>query len=76
MSSFTELCLISMGIEITVRVRVDPTEPMLLPGVTVFEDIAGRPVLVVRDVQVDPADVGEAVLRLLHDPDPDADDDL
>ncbi len=58
-----------MSIEITVRVRVDPTEPMLLPGVTVFDDIAGRPVLVVRDVMVDPADVGEAILRLLHDPD-------
>lgn len=62
-----------MGIEIMIRVRVDPTEPMLLPGVTVFDDLAGRPVLVVRDVQVDPAEVGEALLRLLYDPEADPD---
>lgn len=53
--------------EITVRLRLDPAEPILGAGPTVYSDLAGQPVIAITDLDaVDPADIGETVIALLR----------
>ena len=54
--------------EITVRLRLDPNEPALGAGPTVYADLVGRPVIAITNLDaVDPAHVGEIVIALLRD---------
>jgi hypothetical protein len=53
--------------EITVRLRLDPSEPALGEGPTVYADLVGRPVIAITNLDaVDPARVGEVVIALLR----------
>ena len=54
--------------EITVRLRLDPAEPTIGAGPTVYSDLVGRPVIAITNLDaVDPARVGEVVIALLRD---------
>jgi hypothetical protein len=54
--------------EITVRLRLDPNEPTLGAGPTVYADLAGQPVIAITNLDaVDPARMGEVVIALLRD---------
>jgi hypothetical protein len=57
--------------EITVRLRLDPKEPMLGAGPTVYSDLLGQPVIAITNLDaVNPARLGEVVIALLRgDPD-------
>jgi hypothetical protein len=54
--------------ELTVRLRLDPSEPALGAGPTVYADLVGQPVIAITNLDaVDPARVGEIVIALLRD---------
>jgi hypothetical protein len=54
-------------VTVTVRIKDDPDEYAASPaGVSLYTDIAERPVLSVRHTQVDACRVGEVVLSLLR----------
>ena len=53
--------------EITVKLRLDPTEPALGAGPAVYADHVGQPVIAITNLDaVDPARVGEVVIALLR----------
>lgn len=57
-------------VEITLTVRTEQDRSVFTvnsDGVTVYASISGQPVVGLRDLDVNPAEVGEVVLSLLHD---------
>jgi hypothetical protein len=58
--------IMSGPVELTIVVKVDPCEPMLGAGPTFYEDMIGRRVIAIGNLDtVDPARIGDIIISLL-----------